>query len=601
MIDRDIAPKTYGEWENPKNVTEKVIQLATTGELQTLQLTNRYLPVLPEELRRCTNLKHLSLEYTHIQTLPAWAKEFTRLEFLHVESKFSSPVVALPDDLFDDMSSLTFIHFAAFIPMTKMPSFDGLTNLKSLTLAVFLALEEIPALDSLGNLERLVLSSMPAMNSLPDFAPLKNLNTFFVSDRGAWCCNGFLGICDLSDGKCGVHPLWGSPAATCLPPNQGEKIASAATLSATAKFASTICGPVLQPGALEGPPTPDIMDPCNGTMYRHMAWLQIVSISRYEVEKMRDKTCGHYQRIGINLFSMTLRFSDDVISDVIQRGLDRSVTDVSSLYVEHHSSNPVATEEPKRQEGQVAICLKDFRRGDQLTRRERNRIYQARYKLRQKKLANDLDLSVQKLREDVEQLEKQRLALSYTPLTNSTVWNVAAEYFRLFRHGFNKFEISSNAAPVTHLTFLQQTMTPDVMIETGSGIEAVMESWMTAFNYFNDLDCQLMRLENGPGETLVCVMKVRVGVTLHTLRHVFPHLFVEGILTPLGGKMLGQQLCVSCNVHLKWDPSRGRISSMTYDGDFMTPLLQLLGNLEDVSHVFGDAYVSPDCRLVVLA
>ncbi|RLN32477.1 hypothetical protein BBI17_008850 [Phytophthora kernoviae] len=59
MIDRDIAPKTYAEWENPKNVTEKVAQLATMGELQTLQLTNRYLPVLSEELRRCTNLKYL--------------------------------------------------------------------------------------------------------------------------------------------------------------------------------------------------------------------------------------------------------------------------------------------------------------------------------------------------------------------------------------------------------------------------------------------------------------------------------------------------------------------------------------------------------------
>ncbi|KAE8885858.1 hypothetical protein PF005_g31001 [Phytophthora fragariae] len=41
MIDRDIAPKTYAEWEMPKNLTEKVIQLASSGDLQTLQLTNR--------------------------------------------------------------------------------------------------------------------------------------------------------------------------------------------------------------------------------------------------------------------------------------------------------------------------------------------------------------------------------------------------------------------------------------------------------------------------------------------------------------------------------------------------------------------------------
>lgn len=46
MIDRDIAPRTYAEWEMPKNLTEKVAQLASTGDLQTLHLTNRYLPVL---------------------------------------------------------------------------------------------------------------------------------------------------------------------------------------------------------------------------------------------------------------------------------------------------------------------------------------------------------------------------------------------------------------------------------------------------------------------------------------------------------------------------------------------------------------------------
>ncbi|KAG6583296.1 uncharacterized protein IUM83_19888 [Phytophthora cinnamomi] len=53
MIDRDIAPKTFADWTNPTNVTDKVIQLATTRDLQTLQITNRYLAELPEELRRC--------------------------------------------------------------------------------------------------------------------------------------------------------------------------------------------------------------------------------------------------------------------------------------------------------------------------------------------------------------------------------------------------------------------------------------------------------------------------------------------------------------------------------------------------------------------
>eukprot|EP00644_Phytophthora_capsici_P017066 jgi/Phyca11/130259/e_gw1.92.58.1 len=129
-------------------------------------------------------------------------------------------MVALPDDLFDDMSSLTFIHFAAFIPVVKLPSFKGLTNLKSLTLATFLYLSELPAFDSLHNLER--------------------LQSFTTFDRGAWCCNGFLNKCELSDPKCGVHPVWGTPAATCL---ASENQANEATRAITTKFSFSICGP----------------------------------------------------------------------------------------------------------------------------------------------------------------------------------------------------------------------------------------------------------------------------------------------------------------------------------------------------------------------
>ncbi|RLN86631.1 hypothetical protein BBJ28_00020511 [Nothophytophthora sp. Chile5] len=179
LIDRDVAPKSYSEWQQPRNVTEKVAQLATLGELQTVQLTNRYLPVLPEELARCTGMKHL---YECI---------------CHLESKFTSPMVVLPDDMFDDMESLTFIHFAAFIPMTQLPSFQGLTNLKSLTLAVFLSLVELPDFSSLRNLERLLITCTPVIDSLPDLAPLAKLKSLTLTDRGTWCCNGFLGHCDL--------------------------------------------------------------------------------------------------------------------------------------------------------------------------------------------------------------------------------------------------------------------------------------------------------------------------------------------------------------------------------------------------------------------
>ncbi|KAJ8577256.1 hypothetical protein ON010_g1952 [Phytophthora cinnamomi] len=268
LIDREVAPKTYAEWNIPHNVTDKVAQLAATGDLEGLELLNRYLPMFPEELRRCTKLKRLSLGYTNTQVMPSWIGEFTELEFLNIESKDNSPVVFMPDSMFDDMGSLAFMHLAGFITTKRLPSFHGLVHLKSLTLAAFLLLEEIPTFDNLRNLERLVLSILPSIDSLPDFAPLERLVSFAVADRGAWCCNGFLGTCNLKDPKCGVHPLWQTPAATCLATNGKENIATAATLAVVKKFSAFVCGDVLRPGMLETPPTPDAMGVCDGTMYK---------------------------------------------------------------------------------------------------------------------------------------------------------------------------------------------------------------------------------------------------------------------------------------------------------------------------------------------
>lgn len=59
IIDVDVALKTYDQWLNPPNVTEKVAQLATSGDLQMIRLINRQLPNFPDELRHCKNMKHL--------------------------------------------------------------------------------------------------------------------------------------------------------------------------------------------------------------------------------------------------------------------------------------------------------------------------------------------------------------------------------------------------------------------------------------------------------------------------------------------------------------------------------------------------------------
>ncbi|KAF1794363.1 Adrenodoxin, iron-sulfur binding site [Phytophthora cactorum] len=46
-----------------------------------VQIINRAVPELPEELRLCTKLKELILVYTKTRRFPEWMKEFTRLEY----------------------------------------------------------------------------------------------------------------------------------------------------------------------------------------------------------------------------------------------------------------------------------------------------------------------------------------------------------------------------------------------------------------------------------------------------------------------------------------------------------------------------------------
>jgi len=66
LIDVDRAPITYDEWIRPMDAFPHVQELTAAGELRTLQVINRQLLRLPEELRRCDHLEllYVSLSYS---------------------------------------------------------------------------------------------------------------------------------------------------------------------------------------------------------------------------------------------------------------------------------------------------------------------------------------------------------------------------------------------------------------------------------------------------------------------------------------------------------------------------------------------------------
>jgi hypothetical protein len=66
LVDVDRAPKTYEEWLNPRDVTDKVAQLAAAGTLEGIQLVNRQMATFPDELQQCAgSLKYLCVN-THL-------------------------------------------------------------------------------------------------------------------------------------------------------------------------------------------------------------------------------------------------------------------------------------------------------------------------------------------------------------------------------------------------------------------------------------------------------------------------------------------------------------------------------------------------------
>lgn len=53
------------------------------------------------------------------------------------------------------------------------------------------------------------------------------------------------------------------------------------------------------------------------------------------------------------------------------------------------------------------------------------------------------------------------------------------------------------------------------------------------------------------------------------------------------------------SVHFDWDDLNNRVVGLVSQADMIAPLLECLGSLEDVSLVFQNALIQPDCNLVI--
>ncbi|KAG7375505.1 von Willebrand factor A domain-containing protein 8 [Phytophthora pseudosyringae] len=234
--------------------------------------------------------------------------------------------------------------------------------------------------------------------------------------------------------------------------------------------------------------------------------------------------------------------------------------------------------------------------------RERRRLHQARYRKKQQESTLILEEDVQKLREEIRSLTLRRQNADMGISTSLDIWGVATEYFRLFRNGFRS---PPEAVNTFALEFLRKSMASDVVSGLMCGPEAILQNWKLFSMCFDDVCVDLERLDKGATSTiLVAIATTSVTISKETLRLLFPHLYsgeqrADGKqLSELAKKLQGQRFAMRGSVEFEWDPVTDSVVRVHGQSDMLTPMLRVLGTLEDVSRVFEGALVTPECRLV---
>ncbi|KAJ8571727.1 hypothetical protein ON010_g5105 [Phytophthora cinnamomi] len=260
LIDEDQVPRTYEEWIHPPDVTNLVGNLAKSGDLRIIQIINRQLPVWPTELQWCTDLRSITLMYTGINIIPEWAATFHNLEMLSIEGRpIDNNLVSLPQNLFDGMQKLTYLHLAVHQNLVQLSRLDGLTNLKSLTLAIMMALEQIPRLDKLTKLQLLQVVGTTSTQRIPDLSPHVGSVSLIVVESQA-CCDGYI-VCNPSHRLCSAHPAC---LDKNLPENRPNKVTQRIFDLITVKTCTTSAFTVTD---FFKSPTKENVDNCGGVLY----------------------------------------------------------------------------------------------------------------------------------------------------------------------------------------------------------------------------------------------------------------------------------------------------------------------------------------------
>ncbi|ETM32666.1 hypothetical protein L914_19979 [Phytophthora nicotianae] len=155
----------------------------------------------------------------------------------------------------------------------------------------------------------------------------------------------------------------------------------------------------------------------------------------------------------------------------------------------------VATQEP------VPRVIPDHQRT--MSVRERRRLKQIRYRTKKRRLLLEYEVEIPRLRDEIQDLEERRHNYSFT----RTVWDVATEYFHLFRHGTVPESLRSYTE-----RFLQQSICDH---------ESLRKTWERFSIYFDCFDVRLQRLDKIGDDLLLATTTTSFAIPDKALRQLF--------------------------------------------------------------------------------
>ncbi|OQR98090.1 hypothetical protein ACHHYP_09153 [Achlya hypogyna] len=229
-------------------------------------------------------------------------------------------------------------------------------------------------------------------------------------------------------------------------------------------------------------------------------------------------------------------------------------------------------------------------------RRAQSRLSQQRYRLQKRRALELREKEVQELRCQVARFQGQLDIMRATVRVHESELQVANEYFRVFRHSFQK---SLPSYSRYQCDFLRSVMQPDVQFMGQVGIDKIFEQWRLYHSLFQSftMTCpslDIINLDEGAVVRAPATMHLRISRT--TIEALYPHILHDERIVQ---KLVGQVLHLPILIHFHYD-ARSRIRELETSANMTSSLADLLESLDDTLFVLNGAHWNANAEIVIM-